>query len=57
MDYVVPTVVPLIQDAGYELVDLGQCLGVEPYQAVGAPSRRDATWTCNGTPARAGGQA
>ena len=47
---VVPTVVPLIHDAGYKLVDLGQCLGIEPYQAVGKPGRRDKPWTCDGTP-------
>ncbi|GAA5962779.1 hypothetical protein JCM8115_001953 [Rhodotorula mucilaginosa] len=47
---VVPTVVPLIHDAGYKLVDLGQCLGMEPYQAVGKRGRRDSTWTCDGTP-------
>lgn len=46
---IVPTVIPLLKDAGYDLVDLGRCLALEPYQAVGAPSERDSTWTCDDT--------
>ncbi|GAA5989875.1 hypothetical protein JCM10908_002358 [Rhodotorula pacifica] len=47
---VAPTVIPLIHGMGYKLVDMGQCLNVDPYQAVGTPSQRDSTWTCDGTP-------
>ncbi|GAA5870576.1 hypothetical protein JCM3774_003712 [Rhodotorula dairenensis] len=45
--WVMPTVMPWLKDAGYKFVDLGKCLAIEPYQAVGAPSERDSTWTCD----------
>lgn len=48
---VVPTVVPKLVAAGYKLVTVAQCLGdSSPYQSVGTPGTRDASWTCNGTP-------
>ncbi|EFP78994.1 Carbohydrate esterase 4 protein [Puccinia graminis f. sp. tritici] len=53
---VTPYAVPLLQKAGYKLVHISECLGTgtkltDLYQWVGKPSVRDASWTCNGTPA------
>ncbi|KAK0214302.1 carbohydrate esterase family 4 protein [Armillaria fumosa] len=35
--------------AGYKLVTVAECLGMQPYLSVGAPSVQDATWTCANT--------
>ncbi|KAI5899931.1 glycoside hydrolase/deacetylase [Schizophyllum commune H4-8] len=35
-----------LQSAGYNLVTVAECMGLEPYQSVGEPSTRDSTWTC-----------
>lgn len=46
---IVPTVVPQLLAAGYNLVTVAQCLGDDPYQSVGQPGTRDDSWTCDGT--------
>ncbi|GLB44945.1 putative carbohydrate esterase family 4 protein [Lyophyllum shimeji] len=43
---VVPRAIAALQKAGYKLVSVAECLGMEPYQRVGAPGVRDASWTC-----------
>jgi len=43
---VVPHAIATLQKAGYKLVTVAECLGRTPYQSVGAPSVRDATWKC-----------
>ncbi|KAJ8516272.1 hypothetical protein ONZ45_g6394 [Pleurotus djamor] len=43
---VLPYAIQRLQQAGYELVTLAECLGEEPYQWVGTPQVKDATWTC-----------
>ncbi|TRM61761.1 hypothetical protein BD626DRAFT_537912 [Schizophyllum amplum] len=35
-----------LQAAGYNLVTVAECMGVDPYQSIGEPSTRDSTWTC-----------
>ncbi|SCZ94776.1 BZ3500_MvSof-1268-A1-R1_Chr12-1g03650 [Microbotryum saponariae] len=47
---VVPQVVPMLLKKGYKLVTVDACLGINPYQSVGKASKRDKTWTCQGTP-------
>lgn len=39
-----------VQEANeeYRLVTVAECLGLSPYQSIGSPSARDATWTCDG---------
>ncbi|KAJ7306895.1 chitin deacetylase [Mycena albidolilacea] len=34
----------------YKLVTLAECVGVNPYQAIGVPQEQSASWTCSGTP-------
>ncbi|KAL9709113.1 hypothetical protein Ac2012v2_007463 [Leucoagaricus gongylophorus] len=46
---VLPNVIQKLQAAGYQLVTVADCLGAQPYNAVGAPYARDATWTCGDT--------
>ncbi|KAJ7268979.1 hypothetical protein C8J57DRAFT_329217, partial [Mycena rebaudengoi] len=46
----VPFAIKLFQSKGYSLVTMAQCLGVDPYQAVGVPQQQSSSWTCNGTP-------
>ena len=43
---VIPNVVAKLKAAGYRMVTVAECVGLQPYQAVGTPSVRDATWTC-----------
>ncbi|KAJ7152769.1 carbohydrate esterase family 4 protein [Mycena filopes] len=44
---VIPYVVPKLLAAGYEMVTVSECLGVDPYSFVGSPGTRDNdTWTC-----------
>ncbi|KAJ7901568.1 carbohydrate esterase family 4 protein [Mycena leptocephala] len=45
--YLLPTVIPRLQAAGYKLVTLAECLGLEPYTFVGTFEPRDnKTWKC-----------
>ncbi|KAJ7678443.1 hypothetical protein B0H14DRAFT_2423324 [Mycena olivaceomarginata] len=46
----VPYAINLFKSKGYNLVTIAQCLGVDPYQAIGVPQTRDSSWTCDGTP-------
>lgn len=48
---VIPAAVKELKKKGYKLVFVSECLGIEPYQAVGKPKKRDSTWTCTGLPA------
>jgi peptidoglycan/xylan/chitin deacetylase (PgdA/CDA1 family) len=41
---VVPHAIKTLQDAGYQLVTLAECLGEQPYQSIGAP--QSGSWTC-----------
>ncbi|TIB61063.1 hypothetical protein E3P78_02917 [Wallemia ichthyophaga] len=43
--------VPEMQNAGYSLDTVAQCLYQEPYKVTGGYSQRDASWTCEGLPA------
>ncbi|KAF9457952.1 carbohydrate esterase family 4 protein [Collybia nuda] len=43
---VLPYAISKLQAAGYQLVTLAECLGMEPYQSVGTPGTPDASWTC-----------
>ncbi|TRM63674.1 carbohydrate esterase family 4 protein [Schizophyllum amplum] len=43
---VLPYAIDLLQGAGYKLVTVAECLGMEPYQSTGQPSERDDSWTC-----------
>ncbi|KAF9257446.1 carbohydrate esterase family 4 protein [Marasmius fiardii PR-910] len=47
----VPYAINLFQSKGYQLVTFAECIGAQPYQAIGQPQQRDSSWTCNGTPA------
>ncbi|KAF9257668.1 chitin deacetylase [Marasmius fiardii PR-910] len=47
----IPYAINLFQSKGYQLVTFAECIGAEPYQAIGQPQQRDSSWTCNGTPA------
>ncbi|BGP71913.1 hypothetical protein NBRC10513v2_005299 [Rhodotorula toruloides] len=47
---VLPHVAPMLVSEGYKLKTVAECLRASPYQSVGKPSARDATWTCEGTP-------
>jgi hypothetical protein len=40
--------VSLLADAGIKLRTIADCLGIQPYEWVGRPQQRDATWTCSG---------
>jgi len=46
IDQVLPHAISVLTNAGYQLVTVAQCLGMQPYQWVGAPHTRDASWTC-----------
>ncbi|KAJ7067802.1 hypothetical protein C8F01DRAFT_1333220 [Mycena amicta] len=46
----VPYALNLFQSKGYNLVTMAECLGVEPYQAIGVPQTQTSSWTCDGTP-------
>jgi peptidoglycan/xylan/chitin deacetylase (PgdA/CDA1 family) len=45
---VLPYALNLLKSHGYNMVTLAECLGVEPYTAIGVP--QTGTWTCDGTP-------
>ncbi|BGP43362.1 hypothetical protein JCM10450v2_007514 [Rhodotorula kratochvilovae] len=51
VELVIPSVAPALVKKGYKLVTIAECLGLSPYQSVGAAGKRDRTWTCAGTPA------
>ncbi|KAK7024384.1 hypothetical protein VNI00_016325 [Paramarasmius palmivorus] len=40
------TVIPALKNAGYNLVTVAECLGMQPYQRVGSPQTPDSSWTC-----------
>ncbi|KAF8168970.1 chitin deacetylase [Mycena galopus ATCC 62051] len=46
----VPYALKLFKREGYNLVTLAECLGVNPYQAVGVPQAQSSSWTCANTP-------
>ncbi|KAF7358746.1 hypothetical protein MSAN_01213600 [Mycena sanguinolenta] len=46
----VPYAIKLFQSKGYNLVTMAECLGVDPYQAIGVPQEQTSAWTCDGTP-------
>ena len=43
---VVPHAIDVLQAAGYELVTVAECLGMDAYQSEGQPSERDDSWHC-----------
>lgn len=47
---VLPQAITALKNAGYRLVTLAECVGQAPYQWVGNPFPRDASWTCAGKP-------
>ncbi|KAF7344060.1 hypothetical protein MVEN_01695500 [Mycena venus] len=47
----VPYAIKLFQGLGYNLVTMADCLGVDPYQAIGVAQEQTSAWTCDGTPA------
>ncbi|TFK71514.1 glycoside hydrolase/deacetylase, partial [Pluteus cervinus] len=44
---VLPHAISVLKGAGYNLVTVAECLGLEPYQWVGEPSTPDDTWYCD----------
>ncbi|KAJ7772458.1 hypothetical protein B0H16DRAFT_169963 [Mycena metata] len=46
----VPYAIKLFQSKGYNLVTMAQCLGVNPYQAIGVAQQQTTSWSCDGTP-------
>ncbi|KAJ7190230.1 chitin deacetylase [Mycena pura] len=46
----VPFALKLFQSKGYNLVTMAECLGVDPYQAIGVAQTQSSSWTCDGTP-------
>ncbi|KAJ7451576.1 hypothetical protein FB451DRAFT_1186111 [Mycena latifolia] len=46
----VPYALNLFKSKGYNLVTMAQCLGVDPYQAIGVAQQQTSSWTCDGTP-------
>jgi len=54
VEQILPFAIQALQNAGYNLVTVAECLGYsteDMYQQVTQPSERDDTWTCDGTPA------
>ncbi|KAJ7679289.1 carbohydrate esterase family 4 protein [Mycena polygramma] len=43
---VLPYAISKLQGAGYKLVSLATCLGLQPYHSVETPETPDSTWTC-----------
>ncbi|KZP17886.1 carbohydrate esterase family 4 protein [Athelia psychrophila] len=41
---VVPHAIKTLQKAGYKLVTVAECMGMQPYQSVGKP--QTGSWTC-----------
>ncbi|KAH6913488.1 chitin deacetylase [Coprinopsis sp. MPI-PUGE-AT-0042] len=46
VDNVLPYAIQRLQQAGYRLVTVAECLGQNPYQWVGAPATPDGSWGC-----------
>jgi len=44
---VLPYVIEKLQDAGYKMVSLADCLGQSAYQSVDSPGERDSSWQCD----------
>jgi peptidoglycan/xylan/chitin deacetylase (PgdA/CDA1 family) len=44
---VLPYALSKLSEKGVHVVTADRCLGVQPYQAIGAPSERDESWTCS----------
>ncbi|KAJ7097389.1 hypothetical protein C8R44DRAFT_683566 [Mycena epipterygia] len=51
----VPYALNLFKSKGYNLVTMAECVGVDPYQAIGVPQQQSSSWTCDGTPAPGAG--
>ncbi|KIY44228.1 carbohydrate esterase family 4 protein [Fistulina hepatica ATCC 64428] len=43
---VLPYAIQQLQSAGYNLVTVAECLGLEPYQSFNTPETPDSSWTC-----------
>ncbi|KAJ6557604.1 carbohydrate esterase family 4 protein [Mycena capillaripes] len=43
---VLPYAIQRLQDWGFTLVTVAECLGIEPYSSVGEPAKPDFTWHC-----------
>jgi peptidoglycan/xylan/chitin deacetylase (PgdA/CDA1 family) len=43
---VIPYAITKLQNAGYQMVTVAECLGEEPYQFTTAPGTKDASWKC-----------
>ncbi|KAJ8453656.1 hypothetical protein ONZ45_g19624 [Pleurotus djamor] len=43
---VIPQAIQRLKQAGYRLVTVAECLGQQPYQSVGQPQVKDASWQC-----------
>ncbi|ESK89270.1 chitin deacetylase [Moniliophthora roreri MCA 2997] len=43
---VLPYAIEKLQTAGYQLVTVAECLGMDPYLTVGTANIRDKTWKC-----------
>ncbi|CAE6471485.1 unnamed protein product [Rhizoctonia solani] len=43
---VIPYALKKIQEKGYRMVTVAECLGMEPYQSKTSPATRDGSWTC-----------
>jgi len=41
-----PYAISKLQNAGYRLVSLAECVGKNPYQSIGTPGTPDSSWTC-----------
>lgn len=43
---VIPQVIQKLRAAGYNMVTVAECLGMQPYQSVGQPGTPDSSWRC-----------
>ncbi|KAK7030471.1 hypothetical protein VNI00_014058 [Paramarasmius palmivorus] len=43
---VLPQVVQWLNQRGYRMVTVAECLGMQPYQNVGQPQQNDGSWKC-----------
>ncbi|GAA6043195.1 hypothetical protein JCM8097_000316, partial [Rhodosporidiobolus ruineniae] len=48
---VIPSILPVLLQNSFQVVDLATCLGQSAYQSVGSPGVKDESWTCAGMPA------
>lgn len=44
---IVPEAIAILKGAGYRLVSVAECLGIDAYEHVGGRTDRDETWTCD----------